>query len=318
MFVKFSNCSIIGTSFGTTGRVAARKALGSFEYDDRGDGFLYVSVRACTADVPNLNFDMLPHEELKTAYRTFVGKPVYVNHSNTNLDRARGYIIDAVYHDEDPEDRWIEILMEMDEVTFPRLCALIRSGDIDTVSMGLNCFVPGTHITMSNGTVKNIEDVAVGDEVITHLGNVRRVADTMASLHSGIVYEVRSYGNKRPMVLTDEHPVWVRRMKNDAMRTIRESRIAHNGDNAEHSCICGRSFKSHRSLAAHVREAAKNGVDGHGYQPILKDGSLRVTWRLEITFSTRSPFAHRVAGIACSQGSLDTISQRETSDMTKS
>lgn len=139
MFVKFSNCSIIGTSFGTTGRVAARKALGSFEYDDRGDGFLYVSVRACTADVPNLNFDMLPHEELKTAYRTFVGKPVYVNHSNTNLDRARGYIIDAVYHDEDPEDRWIEILMEMDEVTFPRLCALIRSGDIDTVSMGLNC-----------------------------------------------------------------------------------------------------------------------------------------------------------------------------------
>ena len=142
MFVKFSNCSIIGTSFGTTGRVAARKALGSFEYDDRGDGFLYVSVRACTADVPNLNFDMLPHEELKTAYRTFVGKPVYVNHSNTNLDRARGYIIDAVYHDEDPEDRWIEILMEMDEVTFPRLCALIRSGDIDTVSMGLNCFVP--------------------------------------------------------------------------------------------------------------------------------------------------------------------------------
>lgn len=267
MFVKFSNCSIIGTSFGTTGRVAARKALGSFEYDDRGDGFLYVSVRACTADVPNLNFDMLPHEELKTAYRTFVGKPVYVNHSNTNLDRARGYIIDAVYHDEDPEDRWIEILMEMDEVTFPRLCALIRSGDIDTVSMGLNCFVPGTHITMSNGTVKNIEDVAVGDEVITHLGNVRRVADTMASLHSGIVYEVRSYGSKRPMVLTDEHPVWVRRMKNDAMRTIRESRIAHDGDNAEHSCICGRSFKSHRSLAAHVREAAKNGVDGHGYQP---------------------------------------------------
>lgn len=69
------------------------------------------------------------------------------------------------------------------------------------------------------------------------------------------------------MVLTDEHPVWVRRMKNDAMRTIRESRIAHDGDNAEHSCICGRSFKSHRSLAAHVREAAKNGVDGHGYQP---------------------------------------------------
>lgn len=139
MFVKFSKCSVIGASDPVAGRTASRRKLGSFEYDDRGTGFLYVSVRACTADVPNLNRDMLPHSELKTAYRTFVGKPVYVNHANTNLDRARGFIIDAVYHDEDPADRWIEILMEMDEVTFPTLCGLIRSGDIDTVSMGLNC-----------------------------------------------------------------------------------------------------------------------------------------------------------------------------------
>lgn len=139
MFIKFSKCEIIGASVQTKGRVAARKALGSFDYDDRGEGFFYVAVRACTADVPNLNRDMLPHIELKTAYRTFLWKPVYVNHANTNLDRARGFIIDAVYHDEDPDDRWIEILMEMDEATFPKLCALIRSGEIDTVSMGLNC-----------------------------------------------------------------------------------------------------------------------------------------------------------------------------------
>lgn len=140
MFVKFSNCTVLEASFPTVGRVAAQgKRLGSFEYQDRGEGFLYVSVRACTADVPNLNCDMLPHWELKTAYRTFVGKPVYVNHANTNLDRARGFIIDAIYHDEDPSDRWIEILMEMDEVTFPTLCRLIRAGEIDTVSMGLNC-----------------------------------------------------------------------------------------------------------------------------------------------------------------------------------
>lgn len=140
MFVKVSNAKVVAVSSEQTlGKVAAKKSLGSFNYDDRGNGFLYVSVRACTADVPNLNLDMLPGDELKTAYKTFIGSPVYVNHKNSNLDRARGFIIDACYHKEDPNDKWIEILMEMDEETFPKLCGYIRSGEIDTVSMGLNC-----------------------------------------------------------------------------------------------------------------------------------------------------------------------------------
>lgn len=139
MFTKVSNATILYVGDKTVGRVAARKTLGSFDYDDRGEGYLYVSVRACSADVPNLNYDMLPDSELKTAYKTFIGSPVYVNHSNSNVDRARGFIIDATYHDEDPNDKWIEILMEMDEETFPKLCHYIRTGEIDTVSMGLNC-----------------------------------------------------------------------------------------------------------------------------------------------------------------------------------
>ena len=126
------------------GRTAATKTLGSFEYEPRNDGhkYLYVAVRACTADVPNLNLDMLPHEELKTAYKTFIGAYVYLNHDNTDPAKARGAIIDAVYHDEDADDRWIEILMELDEERCPKLCSLIRSGEIDTVSMG--CQVEST------------------------------------------------------------------------------------------------------------------------------------------------------------------------------
>lgn len=43
----------------------------------------------------------------------------------------------------------------------------------------LTCFVPGTEITMSDFTRKPIEQVQVGDEVLTHKGRVRRVYETL-------------------------------------------------------------------------------------------------------------------------------------------
>lgn len=149
MFVKFSSAKVMDFHASEPRRRGVRTAsgsrkLGSFEYAPRDDGhkYMYVAVRACTADVPNLNNDMLPHEELKDAYRTFVGSCIFMNHDNADPAKSRGAIIDAAYHDEDPDDRWVEILMEMDEERCPKLCSLIRSGEIDTVSMG--CSVEST------------------------------------------------------------------------------------------------------------------------------------------------------------------------------
>lgn len=150
MFIKFASVSV--TDFQTCSvrpvagvkTAGGKRRLGSFEYEPRNDGhkYLYVSVRACTSDVPNKNFDMLPHEEVESAYRTFVGACVYLNHDNQDPAKARGAVIDAAYHTEDPDDKWVEILMEMDEERCPKLCSLIRSGEIDTVSMG--CSVEST------------------------------------------------------------------------------------------------------------------------------------------------------------------------------
>lgn len=145
MFRKYASAEIIAHSGQHTGRTAGKRTLGSFDYEPRDDHkYLYVAVRACTADVPNLNYDMLPSSELKgkEAYRTFIGSYVYLNHDNTDPMKARGAIIDAKYHDEDPDDQWVEILEELDEEKCPKLCSLIRSGEIDTVSMG--CEVTST------------------------------------------------------------------------------------------------------------------------------------------------------------------------------
>lgn len=129
----------VGTRVKRAESASSGKKCGSFTYTPNTDGkYLYVAVRACTADVPNLNFDMLPHDELKTAYKTFIGSSVFMNHDNQDPEKARGVIIDAAYHTEDEGDKWIEVLMEMDEERAPKLCSLIRSGEIDTVSMGAN------------------------------------------------------------------------------------------------------------------------------------------------------------------------------------
>lgn len=138
MFKKFATAKVTEV-FNHRCKTASRKISG-FDYEPR-ENCLYVAVRACTVDVPNLNFDMLPSYEVgepKNAYKTFIGAYNYLNHDNQNPAKARGAIIDAIYHD-DPDDKWVECLIEMDRDRCPKLCSLIESGEIDTVSMGTEC-----------------------------------------------------------------------------------------------------------------------------------------------------------------------------------
>ena len=111
-----------------------------FDYTPK-PGFLYVRSRAISSRT-NDNFDTYPADELRQAYRTFVGKPVFVNHNNEDPSRGRGIILDAVLHEhtapDGSPDTWVEVLMEVDAVRFPRLAQAILDGDIDRTSMGCN------------------------------------------------------------------------------------------------------------------------------------------------------------------------------------
>ena len=46
----------------------------------------------------NDNGDYFSHEELVKKYKTFIGKSVFVDHDNENVEKARGIIFDAVYN----------------------------------------------------------------------------------------------------------------------------------------------------------------------------------------------------------------------------
>jgi len=67
-----------------------------------------------------------------------------------------------------------------------------------------NCFVPGTKVLMSNGSVKNIEDIKAGDEVITHLGNVKKVVRTFTTPHTGKLLKIQ-FSNGVDICTTHNH-----------------------------------------------------------------------------------------------------------------
>ena len=119
-------------------RMRRRAHRHHFEYSPR-PGYIYVRSRAISSRC-NDNFDEFPAAEIKKAYRTFIGKPVFVNHHNADHRRARGVIIDAALHeDTNPdgtEDTWAEVLMEVDAVRFPVLAREVLAGNIARTSMG--------------------------------------------------------------------------------------------------------------------------------------------------------------------------------------
>ena len=98
-------------------------------------GFLYTQVRAISARV-NQNYDGWPSEELKKSYRTFLGKPVFVNHQNFDPSKARGRVVAARYV-ESGNDKFVEVIQEIDANRFPKLAHEIRTGGLDSVSMGV-------------------------------------------------------------------------------------------------------------------------------------------------------------------------------------
>src|SRR6516225_10394937 len=110
----------------------------SFEYTPR-PGYLYVRARAISSRT-NDNHDTFPAGEIEKSWRTFLGKPCFVNHHNSNQKRARGVIVAAALHrDKNPDgspDTWVELLHEIDAQVFPKFAKAILSGRVNRTSMG--------------------------------------------------------------------------------------------------------------------------------------------------------------------------------------
>jgi glycosyltransferase involved in cell wall biosynthesis/intein/homing endonuclease len=69
------------------------------------------------------------------------------------------------------------------------------------------CLPAGSKVFTESG-LKNIEDVSVGERVLTHRGRLRRVTRTFRRWYSGYLVKITPYGSPS-VYLTPEHPVLV-------------------------------------------------------------------------------------------------------------
>lgn len=98
-------------------------------------GYIYCAVRAISSRI-NQNFDAWPSGELKKSYKSFIGKPIFVNHNNSDPTKARGKVVAARYV-EAGDDKYVETVMEVDGQRFPKLAHELKTGGLDSVSMGV-------------------------------------------------------------------------------------------------------------------------------------------------------------------------------------
>jgi hypothetical protein len=163
---------------------ASLSRIASFDDYRTEDGYLYARIRAISSRV-NKNHDGWPSIELagnqdifdhhtsntggftveaskdaEYGFSTFLGKPIFVDHHNSDPSRARGVIVDAKLHVDDHKTAaqkdsyyrdapanhtpptWVELLLEVDAKSFPKLAKAIIDGSrnakngIDGFSMG--------------------------------------------------------------------------------------------------------------------------------------------------------------------------------------
>ena len=100
-------------------------------------------------------------------------------------------------------------------IKFIKECTSTKDKKDNAIEFGkikpiIGCLVKGQEIITSTG-VKNVEDICVGDMVLTHKGRYRKVIRIMKRIHEGIFYKVKlAHGVKRELVLTEEHPIFIR------------------------------------------------------------------------------------------------------------
>lgn len=132
---------------------------------------------------------------------------------------SKGKILDAiarpvVHHSEkygDANVYYVDVLVATNR-KHTNLIDQIESGRLNTLSMG--CGKAGCPITMADGSIKEIQNVQVGDIVITHKGNHKKVSKTFQfDVIDTPVYKLHyGYG---ALELTGEHPVFIERDGNE-------------------------------------------------------------------------------------------------------
>jgi len=70
------------------------------------------------------------------------------------------------------------------------------------------CSIEGTKISVIDG-YKNVEDISLGDIVLTHTGRYKKVSGIDSHRSNRKILKFKTIGNYEPLIVTDNHPIYV-------------------------------------------------------------------------------------------------------------
>lgn len=138
-------------------------------------------------------------------YTTFYGARVFKHHKNKPTDPSFGIIVLAVWND---VMKRVELIHELNHADAAAMGAMDIVNGLDNgkmLDLSMGCFVAGTLVTMADGTRKPIEDVVVGDLVITHKGRSRRVTKVHRRQYNDPLISIRAEAHET-LQTTVQHP----------------------------------------------------------------------------------------------------------------
>lgn len=169
-------------------------------------GYVYLHVIAMGAGEYygcNINGDYFPEKDLIERHHTFVTTAkVFKEHDNKPTSPSYGHVVFSWYN---PKMHRVELILAIDKVRGKEFIDRQARGEQLEVSMG--CFPAGTPILMEGGRQKPIEDVRVGDMVITHEMRPKKVTALLTYPFTGTMV-ILILGDGRHLVCTGNHPLY--------------------------------------------------------------------------------------------------------------
>ena len=155
----------------------------------------------------NAVLDKVKAEGWAYGFPTFYSAHPYAHHRNKDATKAFGEVELAAWH---PRMKRVELVTRVDEDRCYKFGGVsvwdkLQAGDCPDVSMG--CFTAGTLVTLKDGTRKPIEQIQVGDLVLTHRGRPRLVTKTHRRLYRGDLYAIKAEAH-RTIRCTHQHPFY--------------------------------------------------------------------------------------------------------------
>ena len=161
----------------------------------------------------NDNGDFFSEEELLTvfskdasgkdirSFETFINCPIFTNHQNDNIEKARGKIINAFY---DKDNHCVYIDGLVDAKAYPELARGIKEGYISDVSMG--SLSENSRVLMFDGSWKKHNELKIDDLVITHTGQIQPITMIFRSNEPIETYSIDFVGSDQEITASYDHP----------------------------------------------------------------------------------------------------------------